>query len=136
MPGSPHYAPPHVQEVIEQEDQHVFDSVGPRPRIIAQILIEEIGAEGPEAAENTAKRAVAVIQELRAQVIRERLRYGKQRARATVLMQALAALVRRGVISSDEGKTWIDKADHAGDDIRPEDFVHAHVNGPGTKDSG
>ena len=38
---------------------------GLRCRTVAQTLIEEIGADGPESAEDAAKRAVAVIQRQR-----------------------------------------------------------------------
>lgn len=51
------------------------------------------------------------------------LRYGREKARATVLMQAVAALVRRGVISSDEGKAWIAKADAASANVLLSDFT-------------
>ena len=41
---------------------------GLRCRTVAQMLIEEIGADGPESAEDAAKRAVAVIQRQRARI--------------------------------------------------------------------
>ncbi len=56
------------------------------------------------------------------------LKYGRAMAAKTVYMQMLAALVRRGAISSDEGQAWLKKADAAGADIRLEDFVVAKVN--------
>lgn len=41
---------------------------GLRCRTVAQTLIEEIGADGPESAEDAAKRAVTVIQRQRARI--------------------------------------------------------------------
>jgi len=66
------------------------------------------------------------------EVERWMLKYGQQRARNAVFMQALATLARRG--DADFAKKTIKRADDAAADVRVEDFTRAHVNAAPTSD--
>lgn len=51
------------------------------------------------------------------------LKYGREKAQVVVYMQMIVALVRSGAITSEEGQTWVKKANAAADNVCPEDFV-------------
>lgn len=51
------------------------------------------------------------------------MKYGRAKAQVVVYVQMVAALVRRGAITSDEGQAWVKKADDAAKQVRLEDFV-------------
>lgn len=59
---------------------------------------------------------------------RERLRYGRESAKAVLLPQLLAHLRRTNRMALDEAKRWMRRYDEAGEDVRLEDFVTPHVN--------
>ena len=54
------------------------------------------------------------------------LKYGQQRARNAVFMQAMATLARRG--DADFARRVVQRADEAAAAVRLEDFTRAHVN--------
>lgn len=55
-----------------------------------------------------------------------RLKYGQQRARNAVFMQAVSKLARMGM--GDFAKACVKAADEAALNVRPEDFVVARTN--------
>lgn len=78
----------------------------------------------------------AEIARLRAEVERltlerdeERLERGRQECRATLFMQFLAWASRERRLPREEIMRWKERFDEAGEDVRLEDFVHAHPNG-------
>jgi len=54
------------------------------------------------------------------------LKYGQQRARNAVFVQAMATLARRG--DADFARRVVQRADEAAAAVRLEDFARAHVN--------
>jgi hypothetical protein len=56
-----------------------------------------------------------------------RMEAGRLQARCSVFMQAMAWLARHNM--QGFAKQWVERADAASLDVRPEDFVVAHVNG-------
>lgn len=78
----------------------------------------------------------AAIAELRAEVAAERLRYGQQRARNAVFMQAMASLARRDPDLQYFARRTVEKADAASEQVRPEDFVAASARSADGKGAG
>jgi len=64
--------------------------------------------------------------ECRHEIERLRMEYGRQQARNAVFMHAMAHLARNGM--QDDARKWIESADQAAANVRPEDFVTLTLN--------
>jgi len=75
----------------------------------------------------THDQALALIDKLTEERDAERLRYGQERARVAVFMQAMAELHRR-VQGAQFAQDVVKRADEAAANVRLEDFVEAKTN--------
>ena len=62
-----------------------------------------------------------------ANIKRVRLEYGQQRARNAVFMQCMAVLAKDKKMQTF-ARYWVDAADNAAKNVRPEDFVNVNTN--------
>jgi hypothetical protein len=91
---------------------------------LARVTTSKEDADSAEAG-HPGMRAVELAEAapLRAEVERLRMDAGRQLARCAVFMQAMSWLARNGY--QERAKKFVERADAAAADVRPEDFVVA-----------